>query len=168
VTSSDLLPLLTHMEWADAQTWRAVRSLPESVALDAMRERLLHLHLVQHAFVSMWTGAPLTSFPQPAEFPTLAALQDYARPVYGAARAAVAATDAAALATPLVVPHSEQLAPPGGSITHATVAETVLQVWSHTAHHRGQIAMQIRQLGGEPPLVDYVVWIWLGRPAPAW
>ena len=45
------------------------------------------------------------------------------------------------------------------------MGETVLQVWAHTAHHRGQLALQIRDLGGEPPLVDYVVWIWTGAPS---
>jgi uncharacterized damage-inducible protein DinB len=168
VTSTDLIPLLQHMEWADARIWRAVRALPEAAALDAMRERLLHIQLVQHAFLALWKGTPLTTFPQPDQFPTLAALEAYGRQVYEDGRAVVGAADASALAAPLVVPHSEQLAPPGGSITHATMGETVLQVWAHTAHHRGQLALQIRQLGAEPPLIDYVVWVWWGRPAAAW
>ena len=166
--ANDLLPLLEHMEWADARTWRAVRGLPEPDAIAAMRERLLHIHLVQHAFLALWRGTPLTTFPEPAQFPTLASLEAYGRGVYQAGRGLIAAADAARLAAPLPVPHSDQLAPDGGSVTPATMAETVLQVWSHTGHHRGQILLQLRQLGAEPPLVDYVVWIWLGRPAPEW
>jgi uncharacterized damage-inducible protein DinB len=168
VTSIELIPLLRHMEWADARVWRAVRALPEPAALAAMRERLLHVHIVQHAFLALWKGAPLTEFPQPDHFPTLAALEAYGRPVYEAGREVVAASDAAALAAPLVVPHSKYFVPAGGSITHATVGETVLQVWAHTVHPRGQLALQIRDLGGEPPLVDYVMWIWIGRPVAEW
>ena len=145
-----------------------MRALPEAAALEAMRERLLHLHLVQHAFLALWKGAPLTAFPTPDQFPTLTALQAYGRQVYEAGREVVAATEAAAFAAPLAVPHSAHFVPPGGSVTHATRGETVLQVWSHTTHHRGQLALQIRQLGSEPPLVDYIVWIWLGRPAAEW
>ena len=73
MTSTELIPLLQHMEWADARIWRAVRALPEAAALAAMRERLLHVHIVQRAFLGLWKGAPLTTFPQPDHFPTLAA-----------------------------------------------------------------------------------------------
>ena len=49
-----------------------------------------------------------------------------------------------------------------------TLGETALQVPLHTIYHRGQVNARIRALGGEPPLVDYIAWIWLGRPAPEW
>jgi uncharacterized damage-inducible protein DinB len=38
----------------------------------------------------------------------------------------------------------------------------------HTVYHRGQVNARVRALGGEPPLVDYIAWLWLGRPAPEW
>jgi len=53
-------------------------------------------------------------------------------------------------------------------VTPATHAESVVQVAMHTTYHRGQVATQIRALGGEPPLTDFVVWIWLGKPEPEW
>jgi len=42
------------------------------------------------------------------------------------------------------------------------------QVIIHSTHHRGQVNSRIRELKGEPPLVDFIVWIWLGKPAAAW
>ncbi len=33
---------------------------------------------------------------------------------------------------------------------------------------RGQNATRLRELGGEPPLTDYIAWLWKGRPAPDW
>ena len=32
----------------------------------------------------------------------------------------------------------------------------------------GQINARLREIGGEPPLVDYIAWIWLGRPTVNW
>ena len=52
--------------------------------------------------------------------------------------------------------------------TTTTVGETTLQVPMHTVYHRGQVNARVRALGGEPPLVDYIAWLWLGRPAPEW
>ena len=29
-------------------------------------------------------------------------------------------------------------------------------------------AVILRELGGEPPATDLIVWLWKGRPAPDW
>ena len=42
------------------------------------------------------------------------------------------------------------------------------QVASHSTYHRGQVNARLREVGGTPPLVDYIAWIWFGRPAPNW
>jgi uncharacterized damage-inducible protein DinB len=34
--------------------------------------------------------------------------------------------------------------------------------------HRGQNARRLRELGGEPPTTDLIVWIAAGRPPPDW
>ena len=46
--------LYRHMEWADAEMWRAVLVCPAACADAAMLERLHHIHLVQHAFLFVW------------------------------------------------------------------------------------------------------------------
>ena len=38
----------------------------------------------------------------------------------------------------------------------------------HSQYHRGQNAMILRELGGEPPTTDLIVWHWKGRPDPDW
>ena len=35
-------------------------------------------------------------------------------------------------------------------------------------YHRGQNATRLRELGGEPPLTDFVAWLWKGRPDGKW
>ena len=55
-----------------------------------------------------------------------------------------------------------------GSAAPATLAETILQVAMHTAYHRGQIATRLRELGGEPQITDFIMWIWMRRPEADW
>ena len=47
-------------------------------------------------------------------------------------------------------------------------AVTALQVVTHTTHHRGQVMTRLRELGGAPPVVDYVIWVWSGSPIAEW
>jgi hypothetical protein len=57
--NSYLHELYGHQEWADAEHWRAFEAHATSLADRAIRERLLHIHLVQHAF--LWVTRPRTS-----------------------------------------------------------------------------------------------------------
>jgi uncharacterized damage-inducible protein DinB len=49
-----------------------------------------------------------------------------------------------------------------------TLGESMLQVFLHSLHHRGQLCTRLRELDVEPPTVDFIVWLWAGRPAPDW
>ena len=46
-----------------------------------------------------------------------------------------------------------------------TIGESVLQVFLHTQHHRGQVCMRMREVGVVPPTIDFIVWLWAGRPS---
>ena len=56
----------------------------------------------------------------------------------------------------------------GDASGSVTLGVTALHVAAHTTHHRGQVMTRLRELGGAPPLVDYVIWVWWGSPAAAW
>ena len=47
------------------------------------------------------------------------------------------------------------------------VSEGLMQVCLHSQWHRAQCAMRFRMLGGEPPSLDYVLWV-KERPDPIW
>jgi len=49
-----------------------------------------------------------------------------------------------------------------------TLVETMLQIPSHSTHHRGQIATRLREIGGEPPITDFIMWAFTGKPAASW
>ena len=74
---NDLYP---HQAWADAEHWHAIGAVPTARDDQAIRQRLYHLHFVQHAF--LWTvgdRAQPFRMMKPEDFPTFESLQAYAR-----------------------------------------------------------------------------------------
>src|ERR1700733_4586224 len=61
--------LYAHQEWADAEHWRAFEAYPAALEDKAIRERLHHIHLVQHGFLCV-------ASPQRAEF-ALKKMEDF-------------------------------------------------------------------------------------------
>ena len=49
-----------------------------------------------------------------------------------------------------------------------TAAEALAQVALHTQHHRGQCMTRLRDFGGEPKNVDWIIWPWKQRPRGPW
>ena len=49
-----------------------------------------------------------------------------------------------------------------------SVGRALTQAAMHSHYHRGQNATRLRELGGEPPMTDLIVWYWRGQPAPVW
>ena len=164
-----LRELFRHMEWADATVWAAALKTPTASGDTTLRNKLLHLHGVQQAFLRAWTNRP-PDFPGAKRFSDLPAVRRWASPYYAEALAFLDSVDAAHLAEPLQAPWvtgawQDMLGPDLGA---PTVAETAAQVASHSMYHRGQINTKLQELGGEPPLVDYIVWVLLGRPSAVW
>jgi uncharacterized damage-inducible protein DinB len=163
-----LRELFQHMEWADATVWRAALAHPPAARDPRLLDLLLHLHTVQHAFVTVWTQQPLT-WPKRDDYPDIASVQRWSRPAYAAMAAFLDTVPATALDRPLVMPWASQLAARlGRQPLDTTLAETMFQVTSHSTYHRGQINARLREIGGEPPLVDFIAWVWFGKPQPDW
>jgi uncharacterized damage-inducible protein DinB len=158
----------TYMEWADSQVWTAVRTLPAAAEDARVRVWLQHIHNVQHLFLQVWQGT--TPTPKTLDdFPDLAAIEVWGRQYYPAVNAYLAGTAPADLSRVVVLPWSRMIAKALGiSPGETTLGETIFQIANHTTHHRAQISARVRELGGEPPLVDYIAWVWRSRPAPVW
>jgi uncharacterized damage-inducible protein DinB len=155
--------LYGHQAWADAEHWRAVDAHPPAAADPALRDRLFHVHLVQHAF--LWcVGDRVEPFAskRPADFGSLQALKAYARDYHDRAAAFMEGVDDSGLNDTIAIPWFKD---PSLSIS---VAEALTQCAMHSQHHRGQNATRLRELQCEPPMTDLIVWYWKGRPAPQW
>lgn len=167
-TKAALHEIYGHMEWADAQVWK---SLPaDGIADQVLKERLVHIHVVQRAFLYAWTGGPVgEAFKSGADFVTLADVRNWALPYYAEARGFFEALDEQRLDEPLTLPWAAMIAESlGQTPAPTTLGETCFQIPNHTTHHRGQVCARMRELGIEPPLVDYIAWVWLGKADAVW
>ncbi len=163
----ELRNLLRHMEWADALLWRAIGDATRPAGDRPLMERLYHLHAVHWAYLQIWRGEQV-AIPKLDTFADLPALEAWARACYAELPGFLDSVDEAALGRLITLPWADELVKRFGSAHPATLAQTMLQVALHTAHHRGQLMTKIRGLGTEPPLVDFVAWIWMGQPAAVW
>jgi uncharacterized damage-inducible protein DinB len=155
------------MEWADALVWSAALSCEAAHADARLRELLYHIHLVQRAFLRTWRHEP-----HDAPYPTFDALRpmlDWARAGHVEIASHLGALTDRDAAGAMPVAWADLIERHlGRAPATTTLGETVLQVVLHSQYHRGQANARLRELGATPPLVDYIAWLWLGRPAAEW
>lgn len=158
----DLLrDLYPHQAWADGEHWRAFEAHPSALDDRAIRERLHHIHLAQRAFLSIARGERIVAT-KLEDFAAMTALRDHARQYHEEVAGFLAGVDSTRLEELITIPWFKE--PP----VQVTVAQALTQGAMHSHYHRGQNATRLRELGGEPPLTDLLVWYWKGRPAPRW
>jgi len=159
--------LLLHMEWADSRLWAAALDAPGAARDARIREFLHHYHATPLAYLQALRGRPL-EIPELRDLPDLTAVARWAREVHRELAAFRDGLDEAHLDRLAELPWAGRVAARLGSAGPATVAECLLQLALHSAHHRGQVAAGLREAGGEPPLTDFIAWVWMRRPAPTW
>lgn len=167
VNLETILELFDHMLWADAEVWKAVTASEKATADAKLRELLYHLHVVQRAFLRAWRGESFEEgFPQ---FTEARALRKWAISYYGEAKNYLSELDEEGLNRAMPLPWEALVERQiGRKPEPITIGETALQVAMHSTYHRGQVNARLRELGGEPPTVDFIIWVWLGRPAAEW
>ena len=154
--------LYAHQEWADAEHWRAFESHPVALEDKAIRERLHHIHLVQHGF--LWITGPRTAgfeLKKIEDFPAISDLKKYGREGLGADEGFREDTSLSEDGRVIEVPWFK---PPA----KITVRQALMQAAMHSHYHRGQNATRLRELGGVPPMTDFIVWLHKGQPAANW
>lgn len=164
---NDLRELVGHMQWADGLVWTAALSHPAAMSDATLRGRFFHIYMVQRAFLSVWQAAPLQ--PPPSDPPELPATLESVRGYYSELTAFIADMGEDELGRAIVLPWASRFARRFGlEPVTPSLAETILQVTMHSTYHRGQVNARLRELDIEPPLTDYIAWIWFGRPEPQW
>jgi len=164
-----LRDLVYHAEWADARMWTSVFEEPDGLFGDEkVKFWLHHVHVVQHAFLQLWRGEEL-DVPKLEEFQDPTSLARWGRERHAAIQSFLDGVSADRLADELSLPWQGQVEERlGRKPVPATLEQTALQVAMHSAHHRGQLAARLRELGTTPPIVDFIAWVWLGQPETAW
>lgn len=159
--------LFRHMEWADSRVWATVLALTEAAEDSAFRDRLYHIHMVQRAFLRVWKDEPFK--PPPSSFSDNISLLHWALEYYPEATKYISGLGDTDLERPVVMPWTEMFeARLGRKADVPTLHETLLQAAMHSTYHRGQVNARLREMGGEPPLTDFIAWVWAGRPQPDW
>ena len=157
-----------HMHWADADVWKVVLAHSDAEADKKLKATLYHSHLTQLAFFKIWTAAPM-QFPAESDFVNLQALCKWAFETAEKQDRYLQHLNQEDLDEPLHIPWQDRFAQRiGRKPANGTLGDALLQVPMHSQHHRGQVCSNLRGLGAEPPLVDFIVWIWSGRPAVSW
>lgn len=151
--------LFAHQAWADAEMWRFLSHTPAAQSDKKILELLNHIHAVQRFFLSTLQGTPLTPEELTKELPATELRESY-RSYHEQADKYLPKVRESHLNDPIVVPWFPDSQP--------RVHEALVQVATHSIHHRAQIAMLIRQHGGEPQPTDYIVWAAKNRPEPRW
>ena len=159
--------LYRHMEWADSAVWKAVRECEAAKSDAKLLVYLTHIHTVQQFFLRTWRGEP-----PPASLPTFEAaepLLDWAHPYYDEVFSYLATFGTDRISEPVPLAWAARVEKMlGRAPATTTIGDTILQVSLHTLYHRGQVNARLREVGGTPPLVDYIAWVWFGRPGPNW
>ena len=162
---ADCQALIDHAQWADALTWTSVLRGDHDDA--ELRKTLYHLHAAQWVYLHVWRGEPIAPR-APGSFSGLATLREWAREYHLAVSRHPDGTPEADTGRDINFPWRDELVQRFGPENTTSWSDSVLQVAMHSAYHRGQVARRVRELGGEPPVTDYIAWVWLGRPAAEW
>lgn len=172
--------LFRHMEWADAEMWKKVfegnsegNGEGDGASDEALDSKIHfwvhHIHLVQYAFRRLWEGEDLGNLPEQEDFESLEALARWGRDEHRALQAYVMQAGEEQLERTLEIPWTADLEERlGHPVADVQVGQSAYQVVMHSAHHRAQVASRLRELGGEPSLIDFIAWLWHGKPAPDW
>jgi uncharacterized damage-inducible protein DinB len=155
-----LRDLLRHAEWANAVFFHMWGKSPAREH-EEMRRRVAHIIGVQEAFLSILRSEP-PRFPSDGPPPSYDELKTQARTGHAGLNDYLAGLQEEALSNKVRIIWFPD--PP----CIITVAEALVQVAMHTQHHRGQGMTRLKDFGGEPKNVDWIIWLWQQKPAGRW
>ncbi len=155
-----LRDLMAHSEWANAVFFHAWAKSPARDH-EEMRQRVGHVIGVQSGFLAIFRGEAPGGPPSgpPASFE---ALKARAETSHAAMREFMAGLQPESLSRTVRIPWFPD--PP----CILTIADALVQVAMHSQHHRGQLMTRLKDFGGEPKNVDWIIWLWKQKPQARW
>lgn len=146
-----LAELYAHQEWADSKILEAVKAHPGAAEDQDLRTRLHHIVTVQRGFLAVLQNSPFDVAAEMRAPGSFAELEARFHEAHAGAAEFVGSIDEVAAARMIDMPWIPGL--------RLSVWQAMLQMVMHSQHHRGQCAMRLRELGGVPPMVDYILWL---------
>ena len=155
-----LRALFRHEAWADAEQWRALAAHPSALANPDIFDRLNHINMVQRGYLMVVRTQPVDLAELRKPMQDLGALQQSFRRYHQEVADFLKGLSPEALHAKPKIDWAPTFQP--------TTQEALLQMVMHSQHHRGQNALRLRELGGTPPMTDFLIWVGKGYPEPAW
>ena len=143
--------LFAHQAWADATMLKAVGGQEGAFADEEVRKWLHHIVIVQRFFLSLFQGRAFDEKREKQVPDTMDAIGRLFEEAHADGAAYTGRLDEAELARTVDFPLRKEF--------HPAVRDVLMQVVMHSEHHRAQVAMRLRALGGKPPNTDYILWI---------
>ncbi len=159
--------LIQHMEWADSVVFSAILGKPQAEEDEVLLKRLRHIHLVQKVFFDVWQNQPVN--PHATDSFNALELAGFAKSLHREIQEFLNALSADELDRVVHLPWAALVSRNlGFEIANPSLGQTLLQVTAHSSYHRGQVNARLRELGIDPPMTDFIAWIWAGKPSPSW
>jgi uncharacterized damage-inducible protein DinB len=152
--------LMAHTEWANAVFFHAWIKSPARDH-EEMRTRMHHIVGVQEAFLAVLQGEQPVA-PPGGSPPMFDELKTRAVSSHSGLHDFAATLDSESSSHEVHIPWLPD--PP----CLITVADALVQVAMHTQHHRGQCMTRLKDFGGEPKNVDWILWLWKQKPEARW
>ena len=154
-----LRDLMGHEAWADGRLLRAVHDCQGAWEDVALSEKLHHIHAVQLAYLRLLQDEPVDWEELQRPFSSFEQFHTSISRYHKQAAALGNSLRSNELEKPVIFPI------PGEDERRSSLGEALLQVVMHSHYHRAQIATRLRELSGQPPLTDFIIWIWDGKPS---
>ena len=143
--------LIAHMAWADGEMVKAVAAQEGAYTGEELRKLLHHMVTVERIFLSMFEQRPF-DLEREQQIPgTVQEMQGRFGETHTEMTAYAARLDEAEMARAVEFPRMKEFRP--------AVRDALMQVVMHSEHHRAQVALRLRALGGKPPVLDYIIWV---------
>jgi uncharacterized damage-inducible protein DinB len=149
-----LQEMARHQAWADNLHWKALRENSALLEDPEIRKRLNHMVMA----LRMLTGLARGEKPDPSGMKAVEAVDQLEAAMERGNAELIQAVTNVDLQNVIDLPRG-----PRGPF-QAPAGALLLQAITHSQHHRGQNAARMRQLGGNPPMTDFIAWYALGRP----
>jgi uncharacterized damage-inducible protein DinB len=160
---SETVPLALLNELFDYNYWARDRQLqacadlteeqflrPLGNSFPSLRDTLTHLLAVEWLWLERWRGHSPRTLLAPEEFPTLTALSLRWQTVEREMREYVAGLSEEEIGRTVSYVSTR------GQTWPYTLGRMILHLLHHQSYHRGQVTSLLRQLGAQPPKVDFL------------
>jgi uncharacterized damage-inducible protein DinB len=157
ISSTTLNELFDYNYWARDRQLQVCAGLtgeqflrPLGTSFPSLRDTLTHLLAVEWVWLERWRGRSPQTLLAPEEFPTLAALSQRWQAVEREMREYAAGLSEEAIECPATYVNTR------GQTWTYTLSRMILHLLHHQGYHRGQVTALLRQLGVQPPKVDFL------------